>query len=179
MKKIVLTFGILSGLIIIIYSAAVFLVFGEFSKMSIADLNKVEKLGYLRYIILLLTIIFAVRSYKKQNGGRGTFKQLFLAGFYTTVVVGVLVGLMELVYMVLNPGFMEQYATLTETRMKEQGASAELLSDHKAQMESMKWMATPVGMGVFYFFETTVLGTIISVITALIGKSKTPKPAMA
>ena len=116
MKKIVLTFGILSGVIIILYSFAVFLIFGDFSKMSGEDFEKVEMLGFLRYIILLLTIIFAVRYFKKQNGGQGSFKQLFLAGFYTALVVAVLVGLMEFVYMLINPEFMDQYATIMETR---------------------------------------------------------------
>ena len=172
MKKIVLTFGILSGLIIIIYSAAVFLVFGEFSKMSDADFNKVEKLGYLRYIILLLTIIFAVLSFKKQNGGKGSFKQLFLAGFYTALVVGLLVGLMELVYIMMNPNFMQEYSARMETMLRQGGASAEKLASHRSEIESMKWMANPVGMGVFYFIETSVLGTVIAVLTALIARTK-------
>jgi hypothetical protein len=179
MKKIVLTFGVLSGIIIILYSFAVFLIFGDFAKMSGEDFEKVEMLGYLRYIILLLTIIFAVRYYKKQNGGQGSFRQLFLAGFYTALVVAVLVGLMEFVYMLLNPGFMDQYATLLANKMKAQGATAEMIAQKQKEMENFKWMANPAGMGIFYFFETAVLGTIISLIVALINKTKRPKQALA
>ena len=172
MKKIVLTFGILSGIIIIIYSFAVFLIFGDFAKMSAQEFNTVEKLGYLRYIILLLTIVFAVRYYKKQNGGQGSFKQLFVAGFYTALIVAVLVGLMEFVYMLVNPDFMDQYAAIMENKMKAEGATAEMIAKQQKQVESMKWMAHPAGMGIFYFFETAILGTIVSVITALINKTR-------
>lgn len=69
MKKTVLTFGLLSGIIIIVYSLIVFMAFGSFSSMSTSDFARVEMLGYLRYIILLLTVIFAIRYFKKQNGG--------------------------------------------------------------------------------------------------------------
>ncbi len=172
MKKTVLSFGLLSGLIIILYSFVVFLVFGDFSKMNSADFQKVEMLGYLRYIILLLTVIFAVRYFKKQNGGVGSFRSLFLAGVYTVLVVALLVGIMEMVYMYMNPGFMEQYAEITSKRMMEQGASAEKMAAYKKEMEQYKWMASPVGMGIFYFFETAVLGTIMSLIVALFARTK-------
>lgn len=174
MKKTVLSFGLLSGLIIIIYSTIVFLVFGEFSKMSSSDLQKVEMLGYLRYIILLLTVIFAIRHFKKQNGGGGSFRQLFLAGVYTALIVALLVGIMEMAYLYMNPGFMEQYAEITSKRMMEQGASAEKLEAYKKEMEQYKWMASPVGMGLFYFFETAILGTITSLIVALFARTKKP-----
>ena len=125
-----LTFGLLSGLIIILYSSLVFLVFGDFSKMSGDDLARVEMLGYLRYLILLLTIVFALRYYKKQHGAPG-FKDLFLAGLYTALVVALLVGLMEMVYMLANPGFMDQYAELTTKRMAEEGANTEKIAAYK------------------------------------------------
>ncbi|HEX6334686.1 MAG TPA: DUF4199 domain-containing protein [Flavisolibacter sp.] len=174
MKKTVLTFGLVSGIIIILYSVAVFLVFGDFSKMAAGELATVEQLGYLRYIILLLTVIFALRYYKQQHGGHATFKQLFLAGLYTVLLVAALVGMMELVYMLINPEFMNQYAELSTRRMQEQGASADQIRAHQQQMESYKWMANPVAMGLFYFFETAVLGTIMSLATAAIMRSRRP-----
>ncbi|HEU4471412.1 MAG TPA: DUF4199 domain-containing protein [Flavisolibacter sp.] len=172
MKRTALSFGLLSGAIIIVYSAAIFIFFGDFSKISLPDLEKVEKLGYLRYLILLLTVIFAIRHFKKQLGGQGSFKQLFLAGIYTSLVVALLVGLMEFVYMLINPGFMEQYGSLMSERLKAGGASAAEIAAHEQQMASYKWLANPAAMGVFYFLETAVLGTIMSVIVALVKKTK-------
>ena len=178
MKRTAITFGLLSGLIIVIYSFAVFLFFGDIAKMSMEDFARVEMLGYLRYLILLLTIIFAIRFFKKGNGGQGSFKQLFLAGLYTALIVALLVGLMELVYVLINPGFMEQYGQIVTTRLKQQGADAAELAKHQKTMEDMKWMGTPAGMGIFYFLETAVLGTIISLIVALIAKPKQKQPAL-
>ena len=176
MKKTAINFGLLSGLIIIIYTAVVFLVFGDFSKMSTGDFSKLEMLGYLRYIILLLTIIFAIRYFKKQNGNTGSFRQLFLAGLYTALVVAILVGLMEMAYMLINPDFIDQYAEITTRKMQEEGATTEAIASHKADMDKYRWMANPAMMGIFYFFETSVLGTLISLIASLILKTKKSKP---
>jgi len=179
MKKTAITFGLLSGLIIIIYSAAVFIHFGDFAKMTSQDLSKVEMLGYLRYLILLLTIVFAIRYFKKQAGDAVTFKPLFLAGLYTAFIVALLVGLMEATYMLINPDFMEQYGELVTNRMKEQGASAAALAEHQKEMDNFKWMANPAAMGIFYFLETAVIGTVISLIVALIARTKKMQPVMA
>jgi len=172
MKKTVITFGLLSGLIIILYSVAVFLAYGDFSKLSASEFEKVEKLGYLRYLILFLTIIFAIRYFKKQKGGVVTFGQAFRAGMYTALVVALLVGLMELVYMLANPGFMDQYAEISTKKMAEQGASAAEIESRKKEMENYKWLASPAGMGIFYFLETFILGTIMSLLTSLFVRSR-------
>ena len=178
MKKTVLSFGLAAGLIIILYTAAVFLAYGDFAKISVADLNKIEMLGYLRYLILLLTVIFAVRYYKKQSG-IATFKRLFLAGFYTALVVALLVGLMEAVYMLMNPDFMDQYAELTTRSMMESGASAEKIEAYKTEIAQYSWMSNPVNMGLFYFLETAILGTIMALIVAFFSKEKKSRTALA
>jgi hypothetical protein len=179
MKKTVLTFGLVAGSVIIVYSAAVFLFFGDFAKMSSDDFSRVEKLGYLRYIILALTIVFSIRYLKKQQGGEGSFKQLFLAGVYTALVVATMVGLMEMAYILINPDFMEQYATLTTARMKAQGVSAAEIASHQSEIESMKWLASPAAMGVFYFAETAAIGTVLSLIAALVMRTKKLQPVIA
>lgn len=179
MKKTALTFGLLAGGIIIVYSFIVFLIFGDFSQITPEKFATMEVLGYLRYLILILTVIFAIRHFKKQNGGEGTFKQLFMAGFNTVLIIAVLVGLMECIYMLANPGFMDQYADIMVKSMEQKGASAAMIAKTKSEMDSMKWMANPAMMGIFYFFETAVIGTIVSVITALIQKPKKKQAAFA
>jgi hypothetical protein len=82
-----------------------------------------------------------------------------------------------MVYLYLNPGFMEQYAEITLKRMMEQGAGAEKMAAYKKEMEQYKWMASPVGMGLFYFFETAVLGTIMSLFVAIFARTKKPASA--
>lgn len=94
-------------------------------------------------------------------------------------MVAILVGLMEMVYMLINPQFMEQYAEMTTRKMVESGATSDMIAAHKKEMEQYKWMANPVFMGLFYFFETAVLGTIMSLVVALITKTPKPKPAIA
>lgn len=175
MKKTVLTFGLLSGGIIILYTIIVFMVYGDFPNITPEEFAVVEILGYLRYVILLLTVIFAIRYFKKQNGNQGTFKQLFMAGFNTVLVVSVLVGLMEFCYMLMNPGFIEQYVDIVQKSMQAKGATAAEIAAKKAEMDNYRWMANPAATGVFYFLETAIIGTILSLIGALIIRTRTNK----
>lgn len=64
MKKPVLTFGVLAGAIIAIYSLAVLAYVGDFSSVSPETFRTVEILGYLRYVILLLGVFFAIRTFR-------------------------------------------------------------------------------------------------------------------
>ncbi|HEX6914554.1 MAG TPA: DUF4199 domain-containing protein [Chitinophagaceae bacterium] len=173
MKNVSIRFGIIAGIIIIAYSILVFLVMGDFSSMDAGDFKKVEMLGFLRYIILFLTVFLSIRYFKKQNSGEGTFRQLFLAGLYTALVIAMLVGLMELLYMWLNPQFISQYAELSTRKLQESGASAERIAEHKKQLEQFSWMASPAIMGVYYFLETAVLGAICSAIVGLLMRRRT------
>lgn len=179
MRKTAINFGLLSGGIIIVYTFGTFLMFGEFSKLTPKDLAMVEAFGYLRYVILFLTLVFAIRHYRKQQQEQSGFKKLFMAGVYTALVIALLVGLMEFCYMLLNPDFMEHYASLNEQRLVESGASAEKLARNREMMESMKWMANPAAMGVFYFVETMILGTIMSLILAFFFRPKQQAAAIA
>ena len=62
MKKIALLFGSIAGGIIIVYSAIVFAVFSDFSSLTPSQFGIVETLGYLRYLILLLTVGIAIHT---------------------------------------------------------------------------------------------------------------------
>jgi hypothetical protein len=74
--------------------------------------------------------------------------------------------------MLINPGFMEQYAAMTVAQMKEDGATAAEIASRQAEMQRVQWLANPVAMGLFYFVETALIGTILSLIVALLMRTK-------
>lgn len=131
-----------------------------------------ETLGYLRYIILLLTIYFAIRTFKKQNNGQLTYRQAAKQGIMVALVIAVCIGLMESIYIIMEPGFYEKYGKLYAGQLKAKGASAEKINEMKAEMDKYKWMQNAPMTGLFYFFETALIGTIGSLIMARFFKTK-------
>lgn len=169
--KQALRFGGIAGVIIIIYTFVIFFAMGSFEDMSFERLALVETLGYLRYLILFAVIIFALRVIKKGTTPPLSYWQLVKQGVLTALVVAVCVGLMEVAYILINPDFMEQYGQLQLQKMKSEGATLEEVIEFKSEMKRFSFMAKPLPMGVFYFFETAILGSVASFIIALFFRS--------
>ena len=172
MKRITISFGLLSGAIIIVYTCAVFMVFGDFSHISLKQFKMLETLGYLRYIILLLTVFFAMRTFKKQNEPPVKYWPLVKQNIMVIIVVAVCIGIMEYVYFLLNPDFFETYGHMYAQQLKISGATTRELSNAQHEMNNYKWMQSPVMMGIFYFFETFAIGGVASLILARFLKTK-------
>ena len=171
MKKSTLIFGLLSGIIIAIYTFIVLFAFGDFSKMSLKQFQMVETFGYLRYLILLLTVFFAMHTYKKSSTGVN-YWAVAVQGIQVALLVGVIVGIMEYCYMILSPGFYEKYGHMYVAQMKHNGASMEALKQVKLEMNNYKWMQNPLMTGIFYFFETFLIGTTAALILGIFLKNK-------
>lgn len=169
--KQALTFGGIAGGIIIVYTFVVFFAMGSFEDMSFERLALVETLGYLRYLILFAVIIFALRVFKKNSQKAPTYWALVKQGIFTALVVAVCVGLMEFAYVLINPEFMEQYGNLQVQKMIQDGASAAEIAALREEMEQFSFMANPIAMGVFYFFETAILGSVASLIISIFFRS--------
>ncbi|MEP7256425.1 MAG: DUF4199 domain-containing protein [Ferruginibacter sp.] len=172
MKKITLNFGLMAGAIIIVYSFIVFMVFGDFSKMTPGQFQMVEVLGYLRYIILLLTVFFAMRTFKKNTGQSLNYWKIVKQGVMVALVVAVCVGIMEAVYLSLNPDFYEKFGKMYVEQLKAGGATEKAINAAKQEMENYKWMQNPLMTGIFYFFETALIGSVASLIMGRFMKSK-------
>jgi hypothetical protein len=172
MKRITLTFGLISGTVIIVYTFVVLLVFGDFSTMSLRQFRMVEALGYLRYLILLLTIFFAMRTFCKQAGQPVNYLTIVKQGIMVTILVAILIGIMEYFYMVVTPDFYENYSQLYIKQMKHNGATTEMMNQAKHEMGNYKWMQNPLMTGLFYFFETFLIGAVATLLIGIFLKSK-------
>ena len=170
MKKTTLTFGILSGVIILAYSVVVFLYMG--TDITVEKFAVAEVLGFLRYVILLLAIFFTLWTMRKRAESGISFGRLFREGFFVAVIAALFVGAMEAVYMALYPDFMEQAQAIYIERMVADGATATELAEMKGQMEAFSWMRVPALSGLFYFFETLLVGTVGAVLMSLFLKRK-------
>lgn len=160
MKKTALVFGSIAGGIILVYSAIVFLALGDFKKMTPEQFQMAELFGYLRYIILLLAVFFGMRTLGRNTGYVSGYGKLVRQGILVALVVALGVGLMEAVYMMVNPGFYENFSELYMQQLKAGGANEQAIAEAKKEMEAFSWMQNPGMTGIFYFFETAIIGAI-------------------
>jgi hypothetical protein len=134
MKKIVLTWGLISGAI----SAA--LVSAMVPLTDTIGFDKGEILGYTTLVLSSLLVFFGVRSYRENVGaGRLTFGRGFLVGVLIALVSAVCyVATWEVIYFKLKPDFMERYAAHRLDKARAKGASPEKLAEIHKQSEDFK-----------------------------------------
>lgn len=168
MKKIVLVFGAISGLI----SGGMFFIKPVTDDSGAINFDDGMLLGYITMTIALSTIFFAVKQYRdKHLDGDIKFGKAFLIGLLITLVAGVIyVAAWELFLKTSNLDFAGQYMTYLETQLEEKGIAAEEI---KTELASTKEMMdnynsnTPFRWAIT-FAEIFPVGLLISLISALI-----------
>ncbi|MFK7810224.1 MAG: DUF4199 domain-containing protein [Saprospiraceae bacterium] len=165
MKKIVLTFGIISGLI----SGSLCFIMAP-GEGEVPDFANGHLYGYATMIIALSTIFFAVKQYRdKYNDSVIKFGKAFLIGLYITMVAGVIYSICWEAYLATSGNdFIDQYMEYSRNQMAEGGMSiAEINAEMEPQMEMVEKYKTntPFRMGLT-FLEILPVGLIISLISA-------------
>ncbi len=175
MKKIILTFGLISGAISSIMIAVT---------IPFADrLGHSLLLGYTTIILSMLLVFFGVRSYRDNVAkGQITFGKAFLVGLAITMISCVLyVATWEVVYYNFMPDFMDKYA---DTMIKKAQASGKSPAEIQAQVEQLNKMKVdyknPLYNMAYTFIEPFPVGLVITLISAAVLRRKAPlQPAAA
>jgi len=171
MKKTVLVFGTISGLI----SSLMILRIG-FGGQNI-NFDGGEVLGYASIVLSFILVFFGIRSYRENKlGGTISFGKAFKVGILITVVSSLIyVVAWMIVYYAMVPDFMDQYSNYVITKMKASGESAADIDKMMAQMETYKDIyKTPLGVAGVTFLEPFPVGLIITLVSSLILKRKRP-----
>jgi len=183
MKKVVIIFGLISGLI---SSALMFLTL-PLIKNGTINFDNGEIFGYTAIFLSFLLVFFGIRSYRENNGGTITFGRAFSVGILITLISCVFyVASWELIYFKLMPDFarghMDKYAAHEIGEMREKGASDAAIAAKKAEMEKLKTMLdNPLLNAGMTFIEPFPVGLIVTLISAAILRRRTaaPPPAAA
>ncbi len=132
MKKIVLTFGLISGATLSILMAI------SFALRDQIGYDNGMVVGYTTMVASLLMVYFGIRSYRDTVlGGR--------IGFWPAVKVGLLISAIatccyvatwELMYYRFMPNYMEEYTAHTLEKARKAGASAAELASQKAEADT-------------------------------------------
>lgn len=176
MKKIVLVFGLIAGLII--STLMIFIVMGMYKSES-------QKgslvLGYTTMVVAFSLIFVGVKNYRdKYNHGVISFGKAFKTGLYITLVASTLYVLVWLVeYYVFFPDFMDKYAACVMNEARNSGASQAELNETAAQMAQGKELyKNPLFVILMTYAEILPVGLIIALLSALLLKRKV-KPVSA
>ncbi|MDX1685312.1 MAG: DUF4199 domain-containing protein [Saprospiraceae bacterium] len=164
MKKIVLTFGLISGIIV---SIMLFITFAT----ELVNWDNGEVIGYTSMIIALSAIFFGIRSYRdKYLGGTINYGKAFLVGLYITIIAStVYVASWMIISNTLAPDFMQEYYDHTESTLR---ASEMSESDIQVKLEEVRafqelYKNPWIKIGMTYM-EILPIGLLISLISAAI-----------
>jgi hypothetical protein len=172
MNKTSLVYGLITGLVILVSFFALSAFMGAPEELTPEKYRQAEAVGQVRYLILLVGIVLAMLSFRKQSAGSVTYRSAIGIGIQAALVIAVIVALMEGAFMAMNPEFGEAAKDVYLQEMRDSGASADKIAAETEKMDSMAWMMTPAGTGAFYLFETAVAGTLVALIAGIFVKRK-------
>lgn len=178
MQRIILTYGLVSGGIIIL-SVVLSLSLESISAESVSTL---EWLGYLFMIVALSMIFVGIKRYRDNDlGGVIRFSTGLLLGLGITVVASIVyVIVWEVNLSLTDYAFIEDYTNSVIQAKEAEGVSGEALEQVKSEMDSMRTQyANPLYRVPMTFLEIFPVGVIISLISAVTLRKSTVLPASA
>ncbi|ACU63195.1 DUF4199 domain-containing protein [Chitinophaga pinensis] len=173
MKKNVLTFGIIAGLIV-----TAMMVASSLACYYNLNFKGNEVLVYTGMLVAFPFIFIGVRNYRnKYSQGVITFGKAFKVGFFIALIASsyyTLVWLAE--YYLFIPDFVDKYANHVMTQAKASGATEAQLAGKAKDLEFVYTMyKTPIGVIAATYMEVLPLGTIVALISALILRRRSGK----
>jgi hypothetical protein len=179
MKKTILVFGLISGVISSV------LMIASVPFMSRPDFDHGYVLGYTTIVLSLMLTFFGVRSYRDNVGnGQITFGKAFLVGLAITVISCCFyVATWEVIYFNFMPDFMDKYGAQVLQKMQASGATAAAIQQKSEELNNLKVMyKNPLFNAAMTFIEPFPVGLVITLLSAAVLKRKAapePQPAVA
>ena len=179
MKKTVLSFGLISGAIMMLLMSV------TMAFVSKIGFDKGEIVGYTGIVLAFLLIFFGIRSYRENiGGGTISFGRAFAVGILIALIASVCyVIAWEIIYFNFmhdfTHDFVDKYAAHTVEQVRASGASAETIQAKLQEMKKFKELyENPFFNAAITFTEPFPVGLIITLISAAILRKK-PKPQVA
>jgi Protein of unknown function (DUF4199) len=171
MKRHVLTFGLISGVMISVLMDGSLLLADKFgSRHSMA-------LGYTIMVASFLLVYFGIRSYRDNNlAGRISFGRAFACGILITLITCVCyVATWEILYFNFMPHFMDSYFAAQIHKVQTSGLDpATTAAQVAAIRHSQQLYQNPFVNMAYTFIEPLPVGLIITLISAAALRRKAP-----
>jgi hypothetical protein len=169
MKKIVLTFGLISG---VMMAAMMSVLLAFVDKIGF---DKGVIVGYTTIILGFMLVFFGIRSYRENVGqGRVTFGRAFAVGILITLIACVFyVVAWEIIYFKFMPDFGDKYASYEVQKARAAGANQQAIDAKVQEMKSLKaQLDNPFINAAMTFTEPLPVGLIVTLISAAILRKK-------
>ena len=165
MLKHAMTYGAIIGLALVVYSVLLYMADATFNKF----------LGIIQYVVLIVGIYLATKSYRdKENGGFISYGYALKMGILVSLFVGIITVFFNFILMrFIDPELVDKYVLM----MEEQYENSRFFSQEQVEtmLESTRkglTAAWSVPVGVLSF---TLIGFVISLVTSAFVK-KDPNP---
>jgi hypothetical protein len=175
MKKIVLTFGLISGLMISVLMGGSLLIADKIGGKNGSAHSML--LGYTIMVASFLLVYFGIRSYRDNTLDGGiSFGRAFVCGILITLITTVCyVAMWEVLYFNFMPHFMDSYFAAQIAKVQSSGLdSATTAAQIAAIQQSQQSYQNPLVNMAYTFIEPFPVGLIITLISAAILRRKTP-----
>ena len=169
MKKVVITFGLLSGAV----SAGLMTISMLFSDRIGFDRGLV--IGYTVIVVSLLFVYFGIRSYRDNVlGGRLSFGRGVMVGLLITVISCLCyVAAWQVLYLNFMPDFAAKYTTYMADNVRAAGGGeAEVAKAMKQGEDLKKLLDDPLMSSAMTFIEPFPVGVLVTLISAAILKKR-------
>jgi len=170
MKKTILKFGLISGVI----SSSLMMATVPFTD-KLAHGQYAYLIGYTAIVLSFLLVFFGVKSYRDNEcGGEIGFGTAFGVGLAITLISCVFyVVTWEIIYFNFMPDFMANYGAHTIEKLKASGASAAAI---QAQIEQnqhfQKMYDNPLFNAAMTFIEPFPVGLVMTLVSAAVLRKK-------
>jgi hypothetical protein len=172
MRKIVLTFGLISGAIAALMMWATTPFVGQVS------FEYLTVIGYTTFVVCFLMVFFGIRSYRDNvGGGTITFGRGFKVGILITLISCVIYVISwEFIYTNFLPDFLVQYSNYVVEKERAAGATPEQLN--QLMLENQKFIdlyKNPLIRYAASMMEAFPVGLLITLISAFVLRRKQPR----
>ena len=168
-KKIILTFGCLSGLL------SVAMMFATLPFIDNIGFDKGAIVGYTAIVISFLFVFFGVRSYRQSlDGAPLTFGNAFGVGILITLISCVFYVVSWLVmYHYFMPDFVDQYSAYALDKLRTSGATQAAIDAKLSELAAFRTMyANPFLVIAFTFLEPFPVGLLTTIVSAIVLRRK-------
>ena len=171
MRKTVLTFGLIAGLIISV------LMGGSLLLADKIGTGHSMALGYTIMVASFLLIYFGIRSYRDNTlGGQISFGRAFTCGFLIALITTVCyVAMWEVLYFNFMPHFMDTYFAAQIHKVQSSGYDPATTAAKVAAIQrSQQLYPNPLVTMAYTFMEPLPVGLLITLISAALLRRKNP-----
>jgi hypothetical protein len=172
MKKVVWTFGLISGAIMALFMTATLPFANALDEHSLL-------LGYTGIVAGFLLVYFGIRSYRDNVlGGTIGFGRAFTVGILIAAIGSVCyVATWEVMYYKFMPDFYSKYAQSAVDQARKNGKSEAEIAKTQATMDEMtKNAGNPVWVFAMTFVEPFPVGLLIALVSAGVLRRKRGAP---